>query len=578
MTRFSQLLGIILLFAFTATSIPVAAAKKDGSQLIDAGELQEWLTYFSSDELEGRAIYSEGLGLAAAYIADQLKSWGVRPGGDQGTFFQRVRILGVKSDNKSTITVEAHGDKRTFKNGEGISFPVNVGGKRSITVDQVEFVGYGLDALQSKHMDYAGKNVKDKLVVFLGASGPEELDARSRRLLFGRARYATEQKGAAAAIGPGLSTGGARPQGGGANAAAGQGAGQGGFFMGPPIERADFTTVQRLDNPISPNISAQDDFFEFLFSGQEMPYSELKSRGAEKKPLPRFTLKDVKITINIDADYRVVRTQYSRNVVGIVDGKDSRLRNTYIAFGAHYDHMGYSEGEVVKTDSGSRRAEPRGRVTQSALDDRIWNGADDDGSGSIAILGVAKAFALGPRPRRSMLFVWHTGEERGLFGSRYFADYPTVPIDSIVAQINLDMVGRNREDKPEESNSVYAIGDDRISTELHNIAVDSDLAMPKPLKLDYELNDPSDPEQFYFRSDHYSYAAKGIPIIFLTTGIHPDYHANTDSADKINYEKMARITRLSYELAMRLGNLDHPPVRDNQGPRAGKGSEGKLTF
>ncbi len=577
MPHHRRLPGIILLLAIMSTPFLTVAARKDGRQFIDAKQLQEWLTFFSSDALEGRATFSEGLGLAAAYIADQLKSWGVRPGGDNGTYFQRVRVLGVKTVNRSTVTVEAHGEKRVFKNGEGVNFATNPGGKRTLTSDQIEFLGYGLDAPQAKHMDFAGREVKGKVVIFLGTSGPEELDARSRRLLFGRARYATEEKGATAAIGPvfgGQGTG-RRPAA--ANAQGGQGAAQGGF-MGPPIERADFTTVQRLDNPIPPAVTAQDEFFEFLFSGQQVPYSELKTKSADRKPLPPFSLKDVKITFDIDAEYTVVRTQYTRNVVGIVDGRDARLRNTYVAFGAHYDHVGYSEGEVIKTDSGPRRTEPKGRITTGAIDDRIWNGADDDGSGSIAILGVAKACALGPKPRRSMLFVWHTGEERGLYGSRYFTDYPTVPVDSIVAQVNMDMVGRNRDNKPEEANTVYVIGDDRISTELHNLAVDSDLALTKPLKLDYELNDPSDPEQFYFRSDHYSYAAKGIPIIFLTTGLHPDYHANTDSSDKIDYDKMARISRLSYELGMRLGNLDHFPVRDNRGPRAGKGSEGKLTF
>jgi hypothetical protein len=578
MSRFRQSLGIILLVASTAAPFPLGAAKKVGRNHIDARELQQWLTYFSSDELEGRAIYSEGLGLAAAFIADQLKSWGVRPAGDNGSYFQRVRVLGVKSSNHSTITVEAHGEKRVFKNGEGISFPANVGGKRAVSSDQIEFMGYGLDAPQAKHMDFAGRDVKGKVVIFLGPSGPQELEGGNRRLLFGRARYATEQKGAVAAIGPGLGTAGGRPQAG-ANAQAERPAGPGGFgFGGPQIERADFTTVQRLDSPLPPAVTAQDIFFEFLFAGQEVPYSELKARSAERKPLPLFSLKNVRITFDIDADYQVVRTQYSRNVVGVVDGRDAKLSQTYVAFGAHYDHVGYSEGEVVKTDAGPRRAEPRGRITTGAVDDRFWNGADDDGSGSIAILGIAKACALGPRPRCSMLFVWHTGEERGLYGSRFFADYPTVPIDSIVAQINMDMVGRNRDNKSEEANTVYVIGDDRISTELHNVAVESDLAIPKPLKLDYELNDPTDPEQFYFRSDHYSYAIKGIPVIFLTTGLHPDYHANTDSADKIDYEKMARICQLAYELGMRLGNLDHPPVRDNRGPRAGKGSEGKLTF
>ncbi len=578
MSRSRQSLGIILLLATAAA--PLAAWKKDNSkQLIDTRELKEWLGYFSSDELEGRATFSEGLGLAAAYIADHLKSWGVRPAGDNGSYFQRVRVLGVKSTNNSTVTVEAHDETRTFKNGEAITFALNVGGKRTFTSDQVEFMGYGLDAPQAGHMDFAGRDVRGKVVIFLGTSGPEGLESSSRRLLFGRGRYALEQKGALAVIGPGFGTTGARSARQAQADDSARQAGQGGYgFMGPQIERADFTTVQRLDNPTPPTVTARDDFFEFLFAGQPTPYAELKSKAAERKPLPLFTLKGVRITFNLDADYKVVRTRYTRNVVGIVEGRDPQLRNSYVAFGAHYDHVGYSEGELVKTDSGTRRAEPRGRVTQGATDDRIWNGADDDGSGSMAILAVAKAFALGPKPRRSILFVWHTGEEQGLYGSRYFADYPAVPLDSIVAQINMDMVGRNRDDRAEESNTVYVIGDDRISTELHNVAVDSDLSLPTPLKFDYELNDPADPEQFYFRSDHYSYAAKGIPVIFLTTGLEPDYHANTDSADKINYDKMARICLLARELGIRLGNLDHPPVRDQRGPRAGKGSAGKLTF
>ena len=162
-------------------------------------------------------------------------------------------------------------------------------------------------------------------------------------------------------------------------------------------------------------------------------------------------------------------------------------------------------------------------------------------------MALARAFAQGPRPKRSLLFVWHAGEERGLYGSRYFADYPTVPLDRIVAQLNIDMIGRNRDDKTSEANTVYLVGSDRISSELHQINRDANQALQPPLKLDYEMNDPSDPEQVYYRSDHYSYAAKGIPIIFFTTGLHPDYHANTDEVSKIEFAKMTRVTQLVYE-------------------------------
>jgi Zn-dependent M28 family amino/carboxypeptidase len=261
-----------------------------------------------------------------------------------------------------------------------------------------------------------------------------------------------------------------------------------------------------------------------------------------------------------------VRTQFTQNVVGIVEGTDAQLKSTYVALGAHYDHLGYAEGEVVD----GRRVGAPGKVSEGAIDDRIWNGADDDGSGTVSVMAIARAFAQGVRPRRSVLLVWHAGEERGLWGSRYFADYPTVPIDRIVAQLNIDMVGRNRDDKPSESNTVYLVGSDRISTELHEINRAANVTSPRPLMLNYEFNDPGDLEQLYFRSDHYSYAVKGIPIIFFTTGLHPDYHANTDEVSKIDFDKLSRVAQIIYETSWTVANLDHAPIRDNKGPRAGK--------
>jgi Zn-dependent M28 family amino/carboxypeptidase len=162
-------------------------------------------------------------------------------------------------------------------------------------------------------------------------------------------------------------------------------------------------------------------------------------------------------------------------------------------------------------------------------------------------------------------------------GSRYMADYPVVPIDKISAQLNMDMIGRNRDNKESEKNTVYVVGADRISTELHNLMIDANAGLSKPLTLDYEMNDPTDPERIYYRSDHYSYAAKGIPIIFFTTGLHPDYHRVTDSVEKIEFEKMAHIGQLVYEIGRRTANLDHFPARDFKGPRFGKGSSGKIS-
>jgi peptidase M28-like protein len=548
-------------------------ADKGGIASIQPEPLKEWLTYLSSDDLEGRATFTEGLGLAAAYIADQLKAAGVKPGGDHGTYFQRVSVIGVKATPRSTMTVDVNGQTRTFKDGEGFTLPRNAfaGGKRTFTADQIEFVGYGLNVSAANYNDYAGRNVKGKVVVWLGPSGPKNVEgAQFGRALRGRARYAIDEAGAVASIGPELPAFGGR---GGAaastppstTAAAGRGEAPGGAAPAtqgrgrgaaiPP----DFTTVQRLDAPIPPVVTANDDFLEFLFSTAPEKYSTLKAKAASREPLAPFTVSNVTITFNIDNEYQIVNTQYTRNVVGIVEGSDPRVKDTYVAFGAHYDHVGYSQGPLA------------------ADADRISNGADDDGSGTATLIGVARAFALAPHPKRSLIFVWHAGEERGLLGSRYMADYPSVPTEKIVAQLNADMIGRDRDNKPEESNSVYPVGSDRISTELHNILIDANAALAKPLKLDFEMNDPTDLEQIYYRSDHYSYAAKGIPIIFWTTGLHPDYHRVTDTVEKINFDKMARIGQLMFETGRRVATLDHAPVRDNKGPRAGKTVTGKLT-
>jgi hypothetical protein len=539
--------ALALLICFTV----VAAAQQSS---ITPESLRTWLTYLASDDLEGRATFSEGLGLAAAYIADQLKQAGVKPGGDHGSYFQRVEVLGIKSTNRSTVTVEVNGEKRTFKNGEGVRFPSDVGGKRTFTLNQVEFAGYGLN-LGATHNDYQNLDVKGKAVVWIGAQGPKDTDPRQAgRLLRERASYATEELGAAAAIAPppDISGGqrgnrGAQPGGGGAQA------GRGGALQ------PDFTTTERLDKAAPQTITSSEELIEFLFSGSEYKYADLKALAQQQEPLPKFTLKGVTLTFDIDADYQVVNTRYTRNVVGVVEGTDPRLKNTYVAFGAHYDHTGYSQGIL-----------PNGQT------DRINNGADDDGSGTATLIGLARAFAQGPATRRSEIFVWHAGEELGLYGSGYFADHPTVPIDSIVAQLNIDMIGRNYNNLQSEANTVYTVGADRISTELHNLLIDANASLPQPMTLNFDLNDPTDSERIYYRSDHYSYAAKGIPIIFFTTFLHPDYHRPSDEVDKIDFVKMSRIADLVYETGRRAANMDHVLVRDFKGARVGKGGQGRI--
>jgi len=558
-----------------------AAQGKGGAASITPGELKEWLSYIASDELQGRQVFTEGLGLAGGYIAKHLEEWGVKPAGDDGTYFQVVKLLGVNVKRNSSVTVTVNGQTKTFKDGEGVTFAANVGGKQTVS-GAAEFVGYGLSVPDAGIDDYKGRDAAGKVVLYIGR-GPQSMPASGGfRLLGARARNAIELKHAVAAIGP----------------AGGFGRGGGGRG-GSSTVLGDFQTVERLDKKVAPQVTAGDEFFDFVFAAAGQKYADIKAMADKQETLPAVTLPNVSISINVDADYEIVQTRLSHNVVGVIQGTDPQLRDTYVFFGAHYDHIGYQQtgggaqgargaqgaggaaGAQAAAGAQSAPAPAAGGCVGQAREtprpgDNINNGADDDGSGTVGVMALAKAFATGPKPKRSLVFVWHTGEEAGLYGSRYMADHSEIPLEQVSAQLNIDMIGRNRCDDPKEENTVYVVGSDRISTELHNLNEDANASLPQPMTLDYELNDPADPESIYTRSDHYSYASKGIPIIFFTTGLHRDYHYVTDEVSKIEFPKLARITQLVYATGWKVANLDHAPVRDNKGPRKGKGATGKI--
>jgi hypothetical protein len=283
-----------------------------------------------------------------------------------------------------------------------------------------------------------------------------------------------------------------------------------------------------------------------------------------------------------------------RNVVAVLPGSDPALRGQYVAIGAHNDHVGTSSraldhdslrafNTVVRplgADSPNRRASAAEqtriravldslRARRPARRDSIYNGADDDGSGSMAVLEIAEALASSPtKPRRSILFVWHTAEELGLFGSAYFTEHPTVPRDSIVAQVNIDMIGRGTARDLEGGSPGYLqlIGSRRLSTELGDLVEAVNKSQSQPLAFDYQYDATGHPEQFYCRSDHYNYARWGIPVVFFSTGSHQDYHQLTDEPQYIAYEKYARVTQFIHDVALRVANLDHRPVVDKPKP------------
>lgn len=306
--------------------------------------------------------------------------------------------------------------------------------------------------------------------------------------------------------------------------------------------------------------------------------------------------------MDLDIHYDAQAMPYpSRNVVGIIPGSDPRLAGEYVAIGAHNDHVGFSGSpvdhdslriwnHVVRPEGADDAAKQATAEQQTQVNellsayraanpgaqrlDSISNGADDDGSGTVTVLEIAQRIAsLDPRPKRSILLVWHVGEEKGLLGSQWFTDHPTVPRESIVAQLNMDMVGRGGADDEAARtldgapihggpNFVLLVGSRRLSSELGDLVERVNAENGHGFEFDYALDAENHPSRIYQRSDHYEYARYGIPVVFFTTGLHSDYHQVTDEPQYIDYEHMARIARLVEDIARQLGDLDHRPTLD----------------
>jgi hypothetical protein len=296
-----------------------------------------------------------------------------------------------------------------------------------------------------------------------------------------------------------------------------------------------------------PVITASEKMATAILQGEKLEYAAIKKQMGEGAQGESFALGASKqLNFNVAAHVESILTQ---NVVGILEGADPVLKNEYVAIGAHYDHVGMRQG---------------------GDGDRIFNGADDDGSGTVANLTIAHALATSPqRPKRSVIFVWHAGEEKGLWGSEYFTNNPAVPIGQIVTQLNIDMIGRSKKEgdtKPANKdltgpNAIYVIGSKMMSTDLGNLSEAVNNSFLK-LEFNYKYDDPNDPERFFYRSDHFNYARKGVPIIFYFDGVHEDYHRPSDSPDKIDYQKMEKVARTVFATMWKLANAPTRPKVD----------------
>lgn len=505
--------ALLVLAAVTAQSgVDPGSGLYGEPETITPGRLRAHLEFVADDLMEGRDTPSHGLDTVALYISTQLKLWGVKPGGDNGTYFQRIDLSTPLADGTKT-TLKLAG--QSLKYGDDF-----VGqGATGSAAGKLVFVGNGWMLKKDNVDPYKGVDVKGKVLLISG-DNPSGFRNLMRTGKEGDDYLSPE--GAVKKYGA-----------------------LGIVKVANEIDQVTWDrytgkTPQRAGGPREPGGTVPT-----VIVKQEVVQRLLANEA--NKILATNTPTAAGSDIDTEADLSVVMNPselHTQNVVGIIPGTDPTLSQEYVAFGAHYDHLGMR-------NSGA---------------DRIFNGADDDGSGTVSILEICHGFAVGPKPKRSLLFVWHCGEEKGLWGSRYFTTHPTVPIHSIIAQLNIDMIGRSKpagdtdaRDKmlsgPDE---IYVVGSRRMSDDLYNLSVAANNDLYK-IKYNYHYDEPNDPESIFTRSDHFNYAQQGIPIIFWFDGVHVDYHQVGDEVPKIDFKKMADVARTVYGLGYRLGNEANRP-------------------
>lgn len=534
--------------ATAVAPLTLSPAERAAAEQITAARMKEILYFVASDEMAGRDTPSPGLDKTAQYLADRLKQLKLKPAGDKGSYFQRIALSKTIIDREAT---RAQIGTRVFKVGDDFIPVGRVGGEADAPL---AYVGDGW-VIKSKNINaYEGIDVRDKIVIVSGDGTPPPPGVSVAGLPGGDwdspLSYAQKHGAKALIIVPrnyerALRYGAlrlSRP-----------------YFTVPRLENAvaDDDEDDTNDAPKQgmPTILPTHSMLDALFAGEAADAARVmqvsQGVGEQQKGFALSADKRLRLSVKLSTTEAT-----SQNVVAVLEGKDSKLKKEYVALGAHYDHVGANGG-------GCR---PVG-------DDSICNGADDDGSGTTALLTMAEAYAKAQRTKRSILFVWHMGEEKGLWGSEYFTRYPTVPLKQIVAQLNIDMIGRSKKEGdvnpanklltgPEE---IYVVGSTLMSTELQRMSEDVNRAYLN-LKFNYHYDEPNDPERMYSRSDHYNYAKHGIPIVFYFDGVHEDYHRPTDSPDKIDYEKMQKVTRTVFILGSELANAPARPVVDKKLP------------
>ena len=527
-----------------ATEGPLKFAPRPTSAAITPVDLMTRLYVFADDSMMGRDDGGPfGATKATSYVERELRRLGLTPAGDNGGFFQDIGYRTVVADARSTITV----DGQSLVLGRDFA-PIARVGAHAVREQLTIIYGGALDSIAR----ITTAQASGKLVMLSAPRGA-----------------ATGGRGGRAAATP----------------------------LPAALASAAAILIVQGDTLVGANAPARGLASDDAARIAAGPLRINVTRAAAERLLgadpasadPGREGKSARV------DLLFAETRWPvRNVVAIVPGSDRLLRNQYVAIGAHTDHVGFNTRPV---DHDSLRAynrvmRPRGlndpagtptpeqsvAITQirdslsklhPARRDSISNGADDDGSGSVVLLEIAEALARGPaKPKRSVVLVWHAAEEDGLLGSRYFSDHPTVPRDSIVAQLNMDMLGRGRASDHVGGGPEYLrlIGSHRLSTELGDIVERANAQDKYGFVFDYSFDVPGHPQNSYCRSDHYNYARFGIPIVYFSTGVQADYHMVTDEPQYIDYVHMARNANFIKDVALVVGNLDHRPVVDKPVP------------
>ncbi len=492
------------------TPVKAPANVAEFANTITSVELKEMLYTYASDEFEGRETGQPGQKKAVEYIKNHYVNLGIPSPISKDDYFQEVPLQIIKTP-KTTLIVNG----TTFNYFDDyVSLTAAPTGQ--ISTNEIVYLGYGID--HENYSDYNNIDVKGKIVVIKGGepknedgtykvSGTTEISKWSNgRQSLSTKRDAAKKHGAKAV-----------------------------FFM----DNALFYRYSGYYRMSAKNggskrlslISNEKEIYFFLIN-EKLGNALVSNIGTRTNEI---------VTNSLELNYQsVAERASSENVVAFIEG--SEKPNEYIVISAHLDHEGVKNGA-------------------------IYNGADDDGSGTVAIIEIAEAFKAavnkGYRPKRSILFLHVTAEEKGLLGSRYYTDYdPIVPLENTVANLNIDMIGRT-DPKREEGNRnyIYLIGSDKLSTELHNISEEVNTKCCN-IELDYTYNDENDPNRFYYRSDHYNFAKNNVPIIFYFNGTHADYHKPSDTPDKIEYDLLENRTRLVFYTAWELANRDERIVVD----------------